>query len=74
MSCKSVSDSERYVNFVLVASLVIPHVLVRVVATMTRTNLPLVFHYLGALNVLILFCSNCTLKCYPDLRVVWTPM
>ena len=50
-----------------VATVRIPHVLVYVVATMKHTNLhssPITY----ALDVLIQFRSNCTLRCHPNLH------
>ena len=51
VSCKSVSDGERYAIIVLVVLLLlrgeaVAHVLVYVIATMTPKS-PLVFHHLG---------------------------
>ena len=79
MLCKSVSDGERYVIIVLVVPLVlhgeavahvrIPHVLVYKVATTTHTNLHS-SSITSASDVLIQFCSNCTLRHHPNLRAV----
>ena len=78
-SCKSVSAGVCYVSIVLVVSLVlygeavahvrIPCVLVYVVATMTLTNVHL-YSITLTLDVLIQFCSNCTLRRHPNLCAV----
>ena len=74
-SCKSVSDGEHYIIIVLIVSLVlhgeaVTHVrILYVVAMTTHANLHSSSITL-ALDMSIHFCSNCTLRCDPNLHAV----